>query len=214
MSSPNLGLLELGLNELNPQNTINENYKYLDATINIVIEDMTLQDPPLTPADGETYIPATSATGDWLAKDNQIAYYNNGWTFFVPKLGWRIFDLQSLNTKYWNGSSWVIENSKYITIDTKTTSYILSLADHNKTLVINSASNLTVTLPQTSTINIPDGFTCKVIRRGTGTVTFATQGTETLESVSSFTNINDQYGEVTVLRLESTVWYISGNLGA
>lgn len=214
MSSPNLGLIELGLDQLNPHNTINENYKYLDATINIVVEDTDLTAPPGSPGAGECYIPKATATGDWAGHENKIAYYNNGWTFFPPKIGWRIFDLPNLVTKYWNGTSWLVETSKYVTINEKTTSYVLALADHNKIIVVNSASNLTITLPQTSTVNIPDGFTCRVIRRGSGTVTFAVQGVETLESISSFTKINDQYGEASVLRLTTATWYISGNLGA
>jgi hypothetical protein len=102
----------------------------------------------------------------------------------------------------------------HITINNKTTGYTLAISDHNKIITVNSGSDLTITLPQTSSVDIPDGFTCKVIRRGSGAITFAIQGAETLESANSYTRIGPQYGAATVIRLGSGLWYIHGDLVA
>jgi|WetSurSiteA1Bulk_404760.scaffolds.fasta_scaffold00619_2 hypothetical protein len=118
------------------------------------------------------------------------------------------------------GSSVYITNNKEIypyhkVVDEKTISYTLTGTDSGKVILINSTSNLTVTLPQTSAETIANGFHCRVIRRGTGTVTFAIQGTDTIESVSNYVTISGRYGEVEVTKIVNgtpNVWHLSGNL--
>lgn len=100
-------------------------------------------------------------------------------------------------------------------VDEKTLAYTLVPSDSGKVIIINSSSNLVVTLPQTSTAVIANGFHCRVIRRGTGTVTFAIQGTDTIESRSNFVTISSRYGEVEVTKIVNgtpNTWHLSGDL--
>ena len=78
---------------------------------------------------------------------------------------------------YWNGTAW-IQISGGLVIETKSASFSLGAADNNKLFFINSASNVTVTVP-----TLPIGFSCQLIQTGAGTITFAGSGT-TLNSAS------------------------------
>ena len=57
------------------------------------IKDRDLATPPLSPADGDTYIVAASATDAWAGKDGQLAVWSTlpttpAWIFGVPRIGW------------------------------------------------------------------------------------------------------------------------------
>jgi len=53
------------------------------------VKDRDLTDPPGSPAAGDTYIPAATATGDWAAHEDDIAYFDGtDWAFYTPRLGW------------------------------------------------------------------------------------------------------------------------------
>ena len=53
------------------------------------VKDRNLTAPPGSPASGDTYIVAASATGAWAGKDGQVALWDGAaWVFGVPRLGW------------------------------------------------------------------------------------------------------------------------------
>jgi hypothetical protein len=56
------------------------------------IKDRDLSAPPGSPANGDTYIPKTAATGAWAGHEDHIAYYTTegtpGWVFYVPRKGY------------------------------------------------------------------------------------------------------------------------------
>lgn len=60
------------------------------------------------------------------------------------------------------------------------TTYTLVAADNRRLITFNNNSNITVTLPQQSTLTTVAGFTCKFLNIGVGTVTFIKEGSETL----------------------------------
>lgn len=60
------------------------------------------------------------------------------------------------------------------------TTYQVTASDHNKLLVFNNASGVTVTLPQQSTEAVPSSFECKWINIGAGTVEWIKEGAELL----------------------------------
>jgi hypothetical protein len=69
--------------------THNEALRGLDALVQIGVLDKNLTAPPGSPADGDRYIPATGATGEWSGKDGQIAaWQDNAWMFYTPRAGW------------------------------------------------------------------------------------------------------------------------------
>ncbi len=59
------------------------------AMPNLYIKDRTLTAPPGSPAAGDAYIPAATATGAWAGKENQIAIWSgSAWVFYPAATGW------------------------------------------------------------------------------------------------------------------------------
>jgi len=58
--------------------------------------DLSLNTPPATPNNGDTYIVAAGGTGDWIGHDTEIAYWSTDnstalggeWEFYTPTKGW------------------------------------------------------------------------------------------------------------------------------
>ncbi|MBK7804304.1 MAG: DUF2793 domain-containing protein [Chloracidobacterium sp.] len=71
------------------------------------IKDRDLTAPPGSPASGDTYIPAATATGAWAGKENQIAVWDGAaWVFGVPREGWvASVDDEDVMIRH-NGTSW------------------------------------------------------------------------------------------------------------
>ncbi len=71
------------------------------------VKDRDLTTPPGSPASGDTYIPAATATGAWVGKEKQIAVYDGAaWVFGVPREGWLAsVDDEDVIIRY-NGTAW------------------------------------------------------------------------------------------------------------
>ncbi len=55
------------------------------------VQDRDLTAPPGSPADGDTYIVGTAATGDWSGQDDDVAVWDDtgsAWVFYTPRIGW------------------------------------------------------------------------------------------------------------------------------
>jgi hypothetical protein len=70
---------------------------------------------------------------------------------------------------YWNGTTWVQISAGLIIDNSKTAGFTLGAIDNNKVFLITSASNITVTVPNT----LPVGFSCQFIQGSVGTITLA-----------------------------------------
>ena len=104
---------------------------------------------------------------------------------------------------YWNGTAW-IQISGGLVIETKSASFSLGAADNNKLFFINSASNMTVTVP-----TLPIGFSCQLIQTGAGTITFAGSGT-TLNSASGLSTRTTN-SVIGLVMNTATVGYVFGD---
>jgi len=71
------------------------------------VKDRDLTTPPGSPAAGDTYIPAATATSAWVAKEGQIAVWDgSAWIFGVPREGWvASVDDEDVMIRH-NGTSW------------------------------------------------------------------------------------------------------------
>ncbi len=87
--------------------TINSAVARLEAVQNRGVADKDLAAPPGSPVEGVAYIVAASATGAWLAKDGQIAYYNTGWQFIVPNEGLLVWVSDEDKVYAYNGTAWI-----------------------------------------------------------------------------------------------------------
>ena len=102
----------------------------------------------------------------------------------------------------------------YVLILEKTAAYTVQGVDSGKVLVVNSASAVTITLPQTTTESINAGWQIAVLNRGAGTVTIAVEGSDTLESKNSNTDIA-QYSSASIIKYVAgspNTWGLFGDL--
>jgi hypothetical protein len=83
---------------------------------------------------------------------------------------------------YYNGSAWVQISAGLIIDNSKTAGFTLGSTDNNKVFLITSASNITVTVPNT----LPVGFSCQFIQGGAGAITLNASGV-TLNSSNGLT---------------------------
>jgi len=61
-------------------------------------------DPPATPSDGETWLVAAGATGDWAGADGKIASRQSGnWLFSTPGDGMRLLDRSTGQMQLYRG---------------------------------------------------------------------------------------------------------------
>ena len=69
--------------------THNEALKRLDVVTQLSVKSRSLSAPPLA-QDGDRYIVADAASGDWAGKEGWIAHMDSGaWQFIAPGTGWR-----------------------------------------------------------------------------------------------------------------------------
>lgn len=99
-------------------------------------------------------------------------------------------------------------------ITAATTARTLSYGDIGKLIRFTSGSAITVTLPQDSTENLVVGFQCVIFQDGAGQITFAKEGSDVIHSRGALVKTAGQYAAVTVVKLESGVWALIGDLGA
>jgi hypothetical protein len=86
--TPRLGLPVIEAAQAQKHVTHNEALVLLDALVQLAVESRTLAEPPTAPAEGECYIPAASASGDWSGWDGELALYSGGgWIRITPKSG-------------------------------------------------------------------------------------------------------------------------------
>ena len=75
-------------------------YEFNRAIINITmnafcitISRLLLSAPPESPARGDIYLVLDKGQDDWENQGNNLAYYYNGWTFLIPRIGFSAYDL-------------------------------------------------------------------------------------------------------------------------
>ena len=109
MTTPNLNAPEISEAQLNKFLTHNEALRYFDAIAkNIVIAIQSSQ--PIMPAEGDAYIVLPVATGDWLGKDNYVAFFFGGiWKFIPPSVSWKLTNKTDQNIYQYDSSlAWVL----------------------------------------------------------------------------------------------------------
>jgi len=106
-NSPNLILPFIEAAQAQKHVTHNDGLRVLDAAVQLSVLDRDLTAPPGSPADGDRYIPASGATGDWSGKDLNIAAWQDGaWAFLAPREGWLCWVADEDVLLVWDGSQW------------------------------------------------------------------------------------------------------------
>lgn len=110
-NTPNLILPVLSASQSQKHVTVNEALRVLDAVQSmptILVLDKDLTAPPGSPSDGDIYIPAVTATGDWVGQEGKIAYYDStGWVFYTAAEGWLIYLVDENLHQQFDGAAWI-----------------------------------------------------------------------------------------------------------
>lgn len=153
------------------------------------------------------------------ARDSAIPSPSNGVVCFVRQNanGSVINQIQ-----YYYGGSWVAYDATLQSnIDTlkqkvdyvyTTASYSVTAASAGKTIYVDSASDLTITIPLNSSVPIDNYVKMDFIRGGTGKVTFTGPVGVSIVSKYSNKNIAGQYAVGTLLKVNTNTWLLVGDL--
>ena len=89
--------------------THNEALRMLDAVVQLAVLGRHLANPPEMPLEGDRYIVAADAGGEWAKRDFSVATYQDGtWAFFEPNKGWLAWVASESVLVVWNGTAWVL----------------------------------------------------------------------------------------------------------
>jgi len=106
-TTPNLKMPNIEAAQAQKHVTHNEALRVLDAIVQLGVIDRDLTAAPGSPTNGERYIVATSATGTWAGKDQQIAVWqDNAWGYHVPQEGWLAWVADEDKLLAWDGTTW------------------------------------------------------------------------------------------------------------
>jgi len=109
--------------------------------------------------------------------------------------------------QYHTSSGWVSAyDSRY---SSKTGAYTLSLHDSGTIVLVNSATDVDITVPSGV---FPTGATIQIIRQGAGEVSMAPASGVTIRSKSSAKRLSLQYSGATIIKVNSDEWILIGDL--
>ena len=105
--TPLLGLPLLEASQAQKHVTHNEALLLLDAAIHLSVISRSLAAPPAVPVEGDRYLVAASATGDWAGQDGNLGMREaSAWRFSVPRSGWRLWVEDELKFFVFDGTIW------------------------------------------------------------------------------------------------------------
>jgi len=106
--TPLIGLPLLEASQAQKHVTHNEALLLLDAMVHLAVISRVLATPPASPVNGDRYLVAASATGDWLGHSGHIAFREAGvWRFAIPKAGWRLWVAAESLFLLFDGTLWI-----------------------------------------------------------------------------------------------------------
>jgi hypothetical protein len=113
--------------------------------------------------------------------------------------------------QYYSGSEWRYVNDS-ATFVTKTSAYTVVKSDAGKTISVESASDVVITIPLNSTTPFTVGQKIEFIRYGAGAVSFA--GGVTIYSKNSNKKISSRYSGAVLTKVDTNTWLLLGDLTA
>ncbi|WP_039018535.1 DUF2793 domain-containing protein [Halocynthiibacter namhaensis] len=107
-NSPILSMPYIAPSQAQKHVTHNEALRLLDVLVELSVDSRTTATPPTTPVEGQRFIVAAGATGDWSGHENQIALRENGaWVFIPPQIGWIAMITSVMELATYDGSDWI-----------------------------------------------------------------------------------------------------------
>jgi hypothetical protein len=153
-TTPNLLLPYILAAQAQKHITHNEALRQLDGLVQLSVLDRDLTTPPGSPAEGDRYIVASGASGDWVGWDGSVAHWTDGaWLRIPPRTGWRAWVEDEEVLLVFDGSDWIgampaVPRFKaYATSDTLAgvgtwTKIAINAADYNGQSAFNTGTNL------------------------------------------------------------------------
>ncbi|TWG55043.1 DUF2793 domain-containing protein [Aminobacter sp. J44] len=106
-NTPNLDLPYILPSQAQKHVTHNEALDALDAVVQLSVLDRDLAAPPPGPDEGDRYIVAAPASGEWTGQEDRIAVFRGGgWLFVAPRQGWLAFAVDEGIPLCFAGGAW------------------------------------------------------------------------------------------------------------
>jgi hypothetical protein len=96
----------------------------------------------------------------------------------------------------------------------QTASYVLATHDSGKVVKMDSSTSVVVTLPSNTTAPLPIGSVITIVQTGTGEVSFTEDTGVTIRSKNSYKKLNTQYSGAQVVKLDTNIWLLIGDIKA
>lgn len=124
-STAQFSLPLLQANQAQKHITVNEALSLLDVFAQFRIKDLDVSTPPLNAIDGDCFLIGSGATGEWFARDGELAVNSNGgWLFVVPLKGWHAYVEQTQTAYVYDGQTWIPGTGVVSSFGSSTVSYI------------------------------------------------------------------------------------------
>ena len=98
------------------------------------------------------------------------------------------------------------------TITAKTSNYTLTLEDAGTLITMNAETDLTLTIPASSTVDFPFGTEIEIAQFGAGKVTISPESGVTLLSLDGALSLAGQYAVACIKKVSIDTWLIGGAL--
>jgi hypothetical protein len=122
-----------------------------------------------------------------------------------------------IQVQIFNNGAWRLVGSNAL-LDEKSSNHVLQLQDAGRTIVMNSSSANTVTVPLDSQVNFPVGSQMAFIQKGSGQTSFV-GGTDgitsvTIHSKNSNRKLSARYTQAILVKDAANAWILMGDLTA
>jgi len=108
-TSPVLALPYIQPSQAQKHVTHNEALRLLDAIVQLSVLSFTETTPPATAGEGDRYLVASNAVGDWAGHDHAVAVFVDGaWQFIAPMPGWVASVAPGQTQVVYDGARWAV----------------------------------------------------------------------------------------------------------
>lgn len=176
-----------------------------------------INDPPLSPINGDRYIVSSSPTGVWIGHNNDIAtFVNNQWSYLSPFKGMIIY-VQNIDRILQFTDKWenLIAIGKEV-INTVSVGQTLTVEQSGQTITCDSSDPETFYLPSVDLTHVGTWF--RFVKIGSGDIIIEAANSDKIaDSGAGDTIYNNEplqtYATLTLLLVSATQWAITEGHG-
>lgn len=114
--------------------------------------------------------------------------------------------------QYYSGGAWKLYSD--VQLVAKVANHVIQLHDSGKTITVDSSTATTITVPTNATTAFPLGSVITIIQTGSGQVSFVEASGVTIRSKSSYKKIGTQYAAAQLVKVDTDIWILIGDLKA